>query len=201
MDDSGVADAFYTVLSIGIVLVAAIAVAAVVLSTTSKQGGEAAAQLAGYGDSGLSKGLYCFYYAADGVHTDAASGDSDGIVFERLALERTDHSISLDSTTAPPGAPSTLGTALWCGYLCAPEAGSYTLELKSSSQAWLWVDGEAVAENKKPNQPQSKTFTLSLTKGNHPMKLKYFYPDIRTAACSLKWQLDGGFVPITSFSR
>jgi len=60
MDDSGVADAFYTVLSIGIVLVAAIAVSAVVLSTTTRQGGDAAAQIAGYGEQGLSKGLIAF---------------------------------------------------------------------------------------------------------------------------------------------
>lgn len=201
MDDSGVADAFYTLLSIGIVLVAAIAVAGVVLSTTSKQGGEAAAQLAGYGDSGLSKGLYCFYYDADSEHSNFGSGDSDDIVFKSLALERKDVSIALNSSSAPPNAPSTLGTALWSGYLYVPASGSYTFELKSSSQAWVWVDGNMVADNRDPDQPQSKTFTLTLTKGNHPMKLKYFYPDIRTSSCSLKWQQGGSFVPVTSFNR
>ncbi|HTY89706.1 MAG TPA: PA14 domain-containing protein [Methanocella sp.] len=201
MDDQGVADAFYTVLSIGIVLVAALAVSGVVLSTTSRQGGEAAAQLAGYGDSGLSKGLYCFYYAADSGHSDFTSGDSEDIVFKSLALERTDYSIALNSSSVPASAPSTLGMALWSGYLYVPQAGSYTLELESSSQAWLWIDGDLAADNKKPDNPQSKTFTLTLTKGNHPMKLKFFYPDIGKASCSLKWQHGGAFVPVTSFNR
>lgn len=201
MDDSGVADAFYTVLSIGIVLVAAIAVSAVVLSTTTKQGGEAAAQIAGYGEQGLSKGLYCFYYEVDSAHSNLASGDPDDIVLQMLSLERIDTTIALDSTSAPDDAPATMGMVLYSGYLYVPESGSYKLELDSAGQAWLWIDGTIVANNRVPVVSQSKTFTLSLTKGNHPLKLKYFYPDIRAASCSFKWEQGGALVPVTSFSR
>jgi hypothetical protein len=201
MDDSGVADAFYTVLSIGIVLVAAIAVSAVVLSTTTKQGGEAAAQMAGYGEQGLSKGLYCFYYAVDSSHSNLASGDPDDIVLQRLSLERIDSAIALDSSSALDDAPDTMGMALYSGYLYAPESGSYRLELTSSGQAWLWVDGSIAADNRVPLVPQSKAFTLYLSKGNHPLKLKYFYPDIRSASCHLNWEQDGAFVPVRSFNR
>lgn len=74
MDDSGVADAFYTVLSIGIVLVAALAVSGVVLSATAGQGKDAGARLADYGE-GREKGLYSFYYAVDEARSDYASGD------------------------------------------------------------------------------------------------------------------------------
>ena len=201
MDDAGVADAFYTVLSIGIVLVAAIAVSGVVLSTTGRQGAQAAAALAGYGDSGLSKGLYCFYYKADSGHSDFASGDPDDIVLQRQSLERTDQSIALNFSTIPSTAPPGNGMALWSGYLYIPAAGSYTLELKSSSQAWLWIDGSEAAENNKPATSQTKTFTLALTKGNHQLKLKYFYVDKGTASCSLRWLQGGTFVPVTSFNR
>ncbi len=201
MDDSGVADAFYTVLSIGIVLVAAIAVSAVVLSTTTKQGGEAAAQMAGYGEKGLSKGLYCFYYTADGTRSNIASGDPDDIVLKELSLERTDCSIDLDHTSAPSNAPATLGTALWSGYLYVPASGSYKFELKSTGQAWLWIDGNIVADNRASSLSQSKSFTLDLSKGNHPLKLKYFYSDIRIASCHLNWEQGGSLVPVSSFSR
>ncbi len=201
MDDSGVADAFYTVLSIGIVLVAAIAVSAVVLSTATRQGGEAAAQMAGYGEQGLSKGLYCFYYAVDGQRSDVASGDPDDIVLKSLSLERTESVIAIGPASAPEDAPDSMGMALYSGYLYVPEGGSYNLELDSAGQAWLWIDGTIVANNRAPAISQSKAFTLSLTKGNHPLKLKYFYPDIRAASCSLKWEQGGTLVPVTSFSR
>jgi hypothetical protein len=201
MDDRGVADAFYTVLSIGIVLVAAIAVSGVVLSATTTQGDEAAAQMAGYGDSGLKKGLYCFYYEVDGTRSDAASGDSDSIVFQRLALERAEDVIAMNFSAAPPGAPTSSGAALWSGYLYVPESGSYEFELKSAGQAWLWIDGSLAADNRKPISPQSNRFALYLTKGNHPIKAKYFYPELRMASCSLDWELDGHFVPVNAFYR
>lgn len=201
MDDSGVADAFYTVLSIGIVLVAAIAVSGVVLSTTTKQSGDVAAQIAGYGDGGLKKGLYCFYFTADGAQSNITSGDPDAIVLQKLSLESTGDRIALNSTSAPANAPASLGMALWSGYLYVPEAGSYAFELKSAGQAWLWVDGNIAAENRQPRTLQSKTFTLTLAKGNHPVKMKYFYPEIRTASCSLDWKQGGGFVPVRSFNR
>jgi PA14 domain len=201
MDDSGVADAFYTVLSIGIVLVAAIAVSGVVLSTTTRQSGDAAAQIAGYGDGGLKKGLYCFYFAADSAQSNITSGDPDAIVLQKLSLESTGDRIALNSTSAPANTPASLGMALWSGYLYVPETGSYTFELKSAGQAWLWVDGNIVAGNRQSGTLQSKTFALSLAKGNHPVKVKYFYPEIRMASCSLNWKQGGGFVPVRSFNR
>lgn len=194
MDDAGVADAFYTVLSIGIVLVAAIAVAGVVLSTTAKQGGEAAAQIAGYGDGGLKKGLYCFYFEVDGAGSNFSAGDPDAIAPRALSLETTADTIALNASSAPANAPLSSGLALWSGYLYVPETRSYTLERESSGPAWLWVDGTIVASH-------SKTFTLDLTKGNHPLKMKYYYPDIRAASCSLSWKQDGVFVPVRSFNR
>jgi hypothetical protein len=201
MDDSGVADAFYTMLSIGIVLVAAIAVSGVVLSATVKQGDDAGARMAELGAGGLKKGLYGFYYAVDGARSDYLSGDPNDIVLQRLALEKADDVIAFNASVAPADAPKPLGTALWSGYLYVPAEGDYMFELESAGQAWLWIDGGLTADNRLPIVPQVKTFTLHLAKGYHPLKAKYFYPDVRLSSCSLYWNQGSQYVPVKSFYR
>lgn len=201
MDDSGVADAFYTVLSIGIVLVAALAVSGVVLSATMGQGKDADARLADFGAGGMKKGLYSFFYAVDGANSDYLSGDPDDVVLRRLSLEEVDGAIAFNASTAPPSAPGTMGAVIWSGYVYVPLDGSYTFELRSTGGSWLWVDGCIVAENRLPLAPQVKTFILYLTKGYHPLKAKYFYPEQRLASCSLSWQQGGRMVPVSSFYR
>jgi hypothetical protein len=200
MDDSGVADAFYTVLSIGIVLVAALAVSGVVLSATVGQGKDADARLANFGAGGMKKGLYSFYYTVDGSRGIYLSGDPDDVVPKRLAREGTDDSLAFNASTAP-AAPGTMGAVLWSGYVYVPSNGSYAFELSSAGQAWLWVDGNFVAANRLPIVRQVKPFTLQLSKGYHPFKAKYFYPELRSASCSLSWKQGGRMVPVRSFYR
>ncbi|AFC99540.1 PA14 domain protein [Methanocella conradii HZ254] len=195
MDDSGVADAFYTVLSIGIVLVAAIAISGAVLSMTARQGEEAS--VAVISDGGMKKGIYAFYYAVDAASSDYNSGNPDDIVFQRLAAEKVEGCIAFNSSTAPPGAPVANGAVLWSGYLYVPSEGEYTLELRSEGQAWLWADGKVAS----PSNGQSKLFTLKLTGGYHPVKAKYFYRDLGTASCSLWWYQGGLRVPVTALYR
>ena len=77
-DDRGIADAFYTVLSAGIVLLAGLAISSVVLNTATHQGQAVADRLDAPGGTGLKKGLYTFYYAA-GQSADFTSADPDRI--------------------------------------------------------------------------------------------------------------------------
>lgn len=198
MDDSGVADAFYTVLSIGIVLVAALAVSGVVLSATVEQGKDA--RIADFVAGGMKEGLYSFYYTVDIPRSDYLSGDPDDIVLKRLALEGTVDSLAFNAHTAP-SAPGMMGAVLWSGYVYVPSEGSYAFELGSTGQAWLWVDGNIVAANRYPIARQVKPFTLQLSKGYHPFKAKYFYPELRSASCSLSWDQGGRMVPVSSFYR
>lgn len=201
MDDSGVSDAFYTVLSIGIVLIAAIAISGVVLSATMKQGEEAGAEMAGYGtNGGMMKGLYCFYYAIDRANSDYLSGDPDEIALQRLAVENTVDAIDFNRSAAPQNAPGQMGVVLWSGYLYAPAQGSYAFELRSAGEAWLWVDGNMAANNSRPTS-QAKAFTLQLAKGYHPLKAKYFYADMNAASCSLYWSQGSQPVLVKSFRR
>jgi len=187
MDDRGVADAFYTVLSIGIVLAAAIAISGVVLSTTARQGHEAGA--AAMPDGGMKKGAYAFYYAAS---SGTGSGDAEDIVPVRLAVERVDETISFNSTTAPHGAPASDGLVIWSGYLYVPSDGDYTMELRSDGHAWLWVDGKAIGQSRE---------TLNLTAGYHPLKAKYLYRDLKAASCSLWWGQGSIMSPVTALYR
>lgn len=199
MDDSGVADAFYTVLSIGIVLVAALAVSGVVLSATVEQGRDAS--MAGLGASGMKEGLYSFYYAVDGSRSDYLSGDPDDIVLKRLASEGADEAIAFNASAVPPSAPGTAGAIIWSGYVYVPSDGSYAFELSSAGQAWLWVDGNVAAANRLPAAGQVNPFTLQLSKGYHSFKAKYFYPELPSASCSLSWNQGGRMVPVRSFYR
>ncbi len=201
MDDSGVADAFYTVLSIAIVMTAAIAVSGVVLSTATRQGNEAGAQVASFGNDGMQKGLYALYYAVDTQRSDYSSGDPNGIVLKKLVLEKTDGTIALNASSLPPGAPATQGVVLWSGYCYAKAAGNYVFELKSMSQAWLWIDGELVASNVGPGFSSPKTVTLHMETGYHTIKLKFFYPEAGLAFCTLSWQQGSQMVPVGPLYR
>jgi hypothetical protein len=197
MDDSGVADAFYTVLSIGIVLVAALAVSGVVLSATAGQGGDAMPDYSG----GTREGIYSFYYAVDSAKSDYLSGDPGDIVLRRLASEGTENAIAINASTASPSAPDTDGAVIWSGFLYVPADGNYELELSSLGQAWLWVDGGIVAANRLPVARQVTPVTLQLTKGYHPLKAKYFYPELSSASCSLCWKQGGHIVPVSPLYR
>lgn len=201
MDDSGVADAFYTVLSIAIVITAALAVSGVVLSTTMKQSSEAGTRVVGFGASGMQKGLYGLYYAVDTSRSDFSSGDPNGVVLKKLVLEKADNVIALNSSNLPPSAPLTQGAILWSGYCYAKADGNYVFELKSSSQAWLWIDAALVVSNIGPGFSSPKTVTIHLTPGYHTIKLKYFYSDSHIASCMLSWQQGGQMVPVESFYR
>lgn len=181
MDDRGVADAFYTVLSLGIVLIAAIAISGVVLSTTARQGHEAGEAI--MPDGGMKRGVYAFYYAA--------SSDAE-MVPTRLAVERVDETIALNSTTAPPGAPAYDGIVIWSGYLYVPSDGEYTLDLRSEGDAGLWVDGKAIGQS---------TEALKLTAGYHPLKARYFYEDLKKASCSLWWGQGSVISPVITLYR
>jgi hypothetical protein len=202
MDDAGVADAFYTVLSIGIVLVAALAVSGVVLSATAGQGMDAGARLADYGaPGGLKPGIYSFYYAVDGPQSDPGSGDPDDIVLRRLASEGTDAAIAFNASTAPPATPETMGAVIWSGFLYAPADGDYELELSGAGAAWLWVDGRMAADNGFSDTARKKELTLELSKGHHAIKVKYFYPELSASSCTLSWKQSGRMVPLGPLYR
>jgi hypothetical protein len=188
MDDKGVADAMYTVMSVAIVMVLAIAVSGVILSTTMKQSEAVGSQVTAYDAGGMRKGACVFYYTVDAPGSDFASSDPNDIVLKSSEGERTDLSVAFSVDSAPSNAPASDGCIIWSGYVYAPSDGTYTLRLASSDGSWLWVDGSQYIDNHGQHGMQSiDSSGIPLTKGYHTIKVRYFYRSIEAASCTLSW--------------
>jgi hypothetical protein len=190
-DDRGIADALYTVLSAGIVVLAGLAIAAVVLGVAGQQGKAVADRLDGPGGAGLKKGLYAFYYTVD-PSADYASADPGQVPPGDFIASRPEPSLALDKSGLPPGAPPSGGMAIWTGYLVVSGAGDYAFELESAGGSWLWVDGVLIADNHGAH-PLKAVYspTIHLNAGRHAVKARYFYTDADRAYCKVRINAGG----------
>ncbi len=62
----------------------------------------------------------------------------------------------------------------WVGYLYVSESGNYTFYLTSDDGSWLWIDGNLIIDNGGLHAPREKSATVYLTKGFHPIEIKFF---------------------------
>ena len=203
-DDRGIADAMYTMMSVAIVMMLAIAVSGVVLSTTMKQGKDVSSRVAAYDTGGMRKGACAFYFAVDAASSDFASSDPNAIVLKSSAGETYDTSVAFNVASAPAKAPRSDGCIIWSGYVYAPADGSYVFQLASSSGSWLWVDDSPAIDNHGLHGLQTiKSSGIALTKGYHLVKVRYFYRDLQSASCALSWDSGhaGTFEPVTELCR
>lgn len=200
MDDSGIADAFYTVLSVGMVLLAGIAISSAVLSMASGEGKKAADRMAAFDDGGMKKGLYGFYYEMDAPSSNLSSADPADIYLKRLASERTDEAIAFNQASSD--VPIDNGNIIWTGYLYVPKDGNYTFELSSTDGSWLWIDGIQAIDNHGLHGTAPKlSATVRLTPGYHPVKVRYFYRSLKTASCNLRWDASGKMQTVNGLYR
>ena len=123
-DDRGIADAMYTMMSVAIVMILAIAVSGVVLSTTMKQGTAVSSQVSAYDTEGMRKGISALYFAVDPAVSDFASGDPNQIVLKSSGGENIDKTIAFSPASAPGTAPGEDGCVIWTGYVYAPADGT-----------------------------------------------------------------------------
>lgn len=203
-DDRGIADAMYTMMSVAIVMILAIAVSGIVLSTTMKQGKDVSSRVAAYDTGGMRKGACAFYFAVDAGGSDFGSNDPNAIVLKSSAGETYDGSIAFSASSAPAKAPRNDGCIIWSGYVYAPADGSYMFQLASSDGSWLWVDDSlAIDDHGLHGQQVIKSSSITLTKGYHLIKVRYFYRDLRTASCILSWDSGhaGTFTTVTDLCR
>lgn len=202
MDDRGVADVFYTLLSISIVAILGLVVAGTVLSATAHQGNEAASKMSGLDARAMKEGMYSLFYHTDPALSNYASGSPDDIVLKGQSLKKFDSIIYLNQGSLSPGMPETHGAAIWTGYLYVPMSGEYTIELRSRDGSWLWIDGTMSVDNGGVHASESSgSVRKHLAKGYHPIKLKFFYRDIDEASCSLLWDETGVMAPVRSLYR
>ena len=203
-DDRGIADAMYTMMSVAIVMMLAIAVSGVVLSTTMKQGKDVSSRVGAYDTDSMRKGACAFYFAVDAAGSDFASSDPNAIVLKSSAGETYDGSVAFDATSAPAKAPRSDGCVIWSGYVYAPEDRSYVFRLASSGGSWLWVDDSLAIDNHGRHGLQAISSPgITLTKGYHLVKVRYFYRDLQSASCALSWDSGhaGTFEPVTGLCR
>lgn len=190
-NDTAIADAFYTVLSAGIVVLAGLAISAVVLGMAGQQGKAVAGQAGGIGDAGMAKGLYAFYYTVD-VSGDLSSSNPDMVPPGDYIITRTDPGISLDRYSLPENAPESGGMAIWAGYVSVNVPGDYTFRLESTDGSWLWVDGSLIVDNHGMHPPVTLySAPVYLSAGCHAIKAKYFYTDADSASCHVSIGTDG----------
>ncbi|CAJ35771.1 PA14 domain-containing protein [Methanocella arvoryzae] len=176
MDDRGISDAFFTVMSIGIVVLAGILIASTVLAFASSHGKTAADQLKELQEPGLKKGVSAFYYTIDPATSDLASADPNKILPDSYATRRTENAISADASTLPEEAPDQNGMIIWTGYVAIPAEGTYTFTLDSAGGSWLWIDGRQIVANP-GNHPRASVSSLpvQLSAGLHRIKARYYY--------------------------
>ena len=203
-DDRGIADAMYTMMSVAIVMMLAIAVSAVVLSTTMKQGKDMSSRVSAYDAGGMRKGSCAFYFAVDAAGSDFASIDPNAIVLKSSAGETYDASIAFNAASAPSKAPRSDGCIIWSGYVYVAADGTYVFQLASSDGSWLWIDDSLAIDNHGQHGIQSiRSSGIALTKGYHLVKVRYFYRDLSGASCALSWDSGhaGTFEPVTGLCR
>ena len=187
-DDRGIADAMYTMLSVAIVMIMAIAISGVVMSTTMKQGTDANAKIAAYDTGGMIKGACALYFTIDSANSDFAATDPDKITLKSSAGERVDETISFSRASAPSYIPASDGCVIWSGYVCVPADGTYVFRLTSRDGSWLWIDGNLTIDDHGVHALQTVNSNgIALTKGYHLVKVRYFYRDLSTASCTLCW--------------
>jgi hypothetical protein len=148
----------------------------------------------------LDSGLHADYYqdfAKDPTHPEA--GPHWVPAYRRLS--RTDPFLLFDWTVSPvPGYFS----AEWTGFIEAPQSGEYGFDAVSNSYALLEIDGRKVAErNFLPDTQNTATGRISLSKGRHRIRLRYF--EARNySRVELWWTLPGSrrrqVVPSSAFS-
>lgn len=202
LNDSGIADAFYTIMAVTVVVIMGIVVSGVVLSVTAKQGSDASDMLSGISSAGMKNGIYGFYYTIDSANSDLSSSDPGDIILKSLSAERIDNLINIPAEDRPSNTPDADGSILWTGYLYVPEDGSYKFELKSRDGSWLWIDGSLKIDNHGLHALKSvQSSEIPLSRGYHPVKVFYFYRSLKDACCVLSWDGTGLMAPVDTLCR
>ncbi len=111
----------------------------------------------------------------------------------QFLFQREDLDINFDWSKAPPapGAPRENFQARWTGFLKAPDAGLYLLQVASDDGMRLYLDGKAVFEEWKGKPFDPISTPVRLEAGWHRLRLDY-YQHKRDAQLKFRWKPPNG---------
>jgi flagellin-like protein len=134
-----------------------------------------------------ASGLRYGYYEADGSYTSLPDFDAETAAKHGVASQ-----VSL--------APAERGDDFafrWTGYVQVPEDGTYTFATRSDDGSEVFVDGTRVVDNRGRHSPRTRSGTVTLDAGLHPITVTYFEHGGGTAM-DLRWDgpnVTAGTVP------
>jgi hypothetical protein len=123
--------------------------------------------------------------------------------FKRRAFTRVDRQIDFNWGYGSPSTRIERDTfaARWRGYLVAPVTGQYTLSVRASDGARLWIDGQLrIARWSAASSARENSVTVQLTQGRHRLGLDY-YENTGAASARLSWAGPGFAKQVVPASR
>jgi hypothetical protein len=122
---------------------------------------------------GYARGLSAtFYRLPEGVH--ALPDFSHLSPCAHSAADRIFYPKSYDAFSGAPSDLTDRFAAEFGGFLLVPRSGEYTFTLTSDDGSRLFIDGEELADNDGEHSMSSKSATMALSAGVHPLKVEYF---------------------------
>lgn len=117
----------------------------------------------------------------------------EGMAFHKVAATRIDRTIDFDWSFRAPqkGYPSSQFSVRWAGFVYAPLTGRYTFRTISDDGIRVWINGQLLIDEWRPQPPLVATGQLTLRAGQYyAVRVEYFQAD-RTGRAFLGWDLPG----------
>ncbi len=124
------------------------------------------------GGVALAAGLTAKFFSVGGFTDSLSDVNFDAQPAATAVVETVDYARS--NTPFWNGGRSDFFAAEFTGQLVVPESGTYTLYLTSDDGSALWIDGQEVIDNDGLHAALTRTVTLELEAGAHPIRIEYF---------------------------
>lgn len=124
--------------------------------------------------------------------------NDSAITFNNNGILRTYYVNYWDNDRFKPAVDVPDYNIIWRGYLWIPNTGTYTFQVTTNGNVFLFVDAKPVIQYR--TESDSKTQVLFLEKGWKSVQLNYFNPD-KYAKLNLLWQRPDDAKPANISSR
>ncbi len=134
-----------------------------------------------------SPGLIAFSFNIDVANSSFGGENSADVILGNQGPNEIWDTVSHDwGKEGPQGLSQDYFAVLMAGYIWCPEQVNVTLQVNVDGLVWVWVDNAHAISTSIPET------TLSLSRGYHPLKVKYVALGADTSASfELLWDLSG----------